>query len=328
MDYLARAREVIEAEVEGLTYVAANLGEEFLELVEICLKTIRENRKLVLCGVGKNAHVGSKIAATLSSIGAPAVFLHPVEAMHGDLGVLSDGDALLALSYSGETDELLAVLPACRRFELPIIAITGNTESQLAEWADLVVPMPVPKEACPFNLAPTVSTTALLALGDALALVLLDARGFRQEDYGKLHPAGAIGRSVTLRVRDVMRSPEQTARVHCEDPVRDSLLTMTKCRAGSVLVVDDDDKLLGIFTDGDLRRHILEDPGVLDKTIESVMTCNPITVSPDQMAVDILNILDRRQIDDIPVVDEDGLAVGIVDVQDLPKFKVVVSTAE
>lgn len=322
-DVLGRAREVFDAEIAGLAAVRDGLGTEFEALVRLSLDTLERNGKLVCVGVGKSGHIGQKLAATLSSTGSRAAFLHPVEAMHGDLGILAEQDALLALSYSGETDELLAVLPAAKRLGTKIVAITGNPSSRLAQWADLTVPMPVPREACPFNLAPTTSTTALLALGDALAMVLLDCRRFELNDYAKLHPAGAIGRSITLGVADIMRQGDAFPTVAPKTPVREVLVTMTKARSGSVAIVAPDQTLLGIFTDGDFRRHIMTNPNLLESQIQEVMTPKPITVNARAMAVELVQILEQRKIDDIIVVDDANHAVGLVDIQDLPRFKVM-----
>jgi len=320
---IERAREVLDIEIQGLCSVRDGLDETFVALVDCCAETFRRGGKLVLTGVGKSGHVGQKIAATLSSTGSPAVFLHPVEAMHGDLGLLATNDTLIALSYSGETDELLTVLPAAKRFDVPIVAITGSADSTLSEWSNLTVKMAVPREACPFNLAPTTSTTALLALGDALAIVLLERRGFSEEDYARLHPAGAIGRAITLRVRDIMRKGDRVPRVTLATPVREALMEMTRAHAGSVAVAQPDGALLGIFTDGDFRRHVTEDPGLLDAAIETVMTQNPVTVNQDAMAIELLKLVEARNIDDILAVDDEGRVVGLVDIQDLPRFKVM-----
>lgn len=328
MDYISRAQEVIAEEIAGLQTLSDGLESAFSSLVTQCLATLRAGGKLVLCGVGKSGLIGRKMAATLASTGSQAVFLHPVEAMHGDLGLLSRGDLLLCLSYSGETDELLAVLPAVRRFDIPIVGITGNPDSRLGSWSQLVVPMPVPGEACPFNLAPTTSTTALLALGDALAIVLMEARGFSKEDYGKLHPAGAIGRTITMTIGEVMRGPERTAAVTRGTSVKDALMQMTACRSGSVLVVEQDGKLAGIFTDGDFRRHAQQNMNILEVPICQVMTPNPLTLRPEQLAVDMLTLLEHHQIDDVPVVDDAGQVAGIVDIQDLPRFKLMIDPRE
>lgn len=320
---LERAREVIDIELSGVKKVRDELGDPFVALVRKCLDILHHGGKLVLCGVGKSGHISKKLAATLASTGARAVFMHPVEAMHGDLGIVSPQDLLLAVSYSGETDELLRVLPAVKRMGVPIVAITGKTDSRLAEFSDMVVPMPVEREACPFNLAPTTTTTALLALGDALAMVLLDCQDFQLSDYAMNHPAGAIGRTITLTVKDCMRTGEHCASVHPGTSVRDALLAMTKARDGAVAIVDDADKLLGIFTDGDFRRAMTANDNILHAPIESVMTPKPISINQKQMAVEILKLLERKKIDDVTVVDDNGRFVGMVDIQDLPKFKVM-----
>jgi arabinose-5-phosphate isomerase len=320
---LIRAKEVVDIEISGLQALRNDLGENFVELIQRCLEITSNGGKLVLCGVGKSGHISKKISATLSSTGSRSVFMHPVEAMHGDLGIVAPNDILLAVSYSGETDELLNVLPAVRRLGVPIVAITGKPDSRLGKVADLVVPMPVPKEACPFNLAPTTTTTALAALGDAMAMVLLDCRKFGINDYAKLHPAGAIGRTITLTVKDFMRSGEHAPRVLPGTKVRDALLAMTAAHAGAVAIIDEDDKVLGIFTDGDFRRKITQDDAILSTNIEDVMTPSPITINENKLAVEILKILEKRKIDDIIAVDDQNHFTGLVDIQDLPKFKVM-----
>jgi arabinose-5-phosphate isomerase len=320
---LARAREVMDVEIAGVKKVRDELGEPFVALVRKCLEILQAGGKLVLCGVGKSGHISKKLAATLASTGARAVFMHPVEAMHGDLGVVSPQDLLLAVSYSGETDELLRVLPAVKRMGVPIAGITGKSDSRLAGFSDLVVPMPVEREACPFNLAPTTTTTALLALGDALAMVLLDCQDFQLSDYAMNHPAGAIGRTITLTVKDCMRTGERCAVVKPTATVREALLAMTKARDGATAIVDDQNLLLGIFTDGDFRRAMTNNDKVLQESIESVMTKHPVAINQKQMAVEILKLIENRKIDDVVAVDDEGRFVGMVDIQDLPKFKVM-----
>lgn len=320
---LSRAREVMDVEISGVRKVRDELGEPFVALVKKCLEILHDGGKLVLCGVGKSGHISKKLAATLASTGARAVFMHPVEAMHGDLGVVSPQDLLLAVSYSGETDELLRVLPAVKRMGVPIVGITGKVESRLGTFSDMVVPMPVEREACPFNLAPTTTTTALLALGDALAMVLLDCQNFQLSDYAKNHPAGAIGRTITLTVKDCMRTGERCAVVTPQATVREALLAMTKARDGAVAIVDAQNRLLGIFTDGDFRRAMTANDQVLQAPIESVMTKSPVAINQRQMAVEILKLIEHRKIDDVVAVDDEGRFVGMVDIQDLPKFKVM-----
>ncbi len=324
MDYTKKGKAVIANEIAGLQQLQDQLGESFEKLVKLCQKILEKGGKIVITGVGKSGHVGHKMAATLASTGSPAVFMHPVEAMHGDLGVVCAGDLLLAISYSGETDELLQVLPSVKRFKkVRIVALTSDPESSLAEYSDLVVKLRVPSEACPFNLAPTTSATATMAFGDALAIVLMEDRKFTKNDYSKHHPAGAIGRAITLRVRDVMRPPERTPIVTPETTVHDALLEMTKCRSGSVMVAAADGRLVGFFTDGDFRRRIADNLEIMNNRIETVMTREPTTLKDSQMAIAIIRLLEEKEFDDIPVVDKAGNAVGLIDIQDLPKFKIM-----
>ena len=320
---LKRAYEVLDIEIEGLQTLKNDLGDSFVELVQRCLAVQEKGGKLVLTGVGKSGHISKKIAATLSSTGSLAVFMHSVEAMHGDLGMVSHNDLLLAVSYSGETDELLNVLPAVHRMGVAIVAVTGKADSRLGKMADLVVAMPVPREACPFNLAPTTTSTALLALGDALAMVLMQCHQFSINDYAMRHPAGAIGRSITLKVKDIMRTGEHLPKVLPTATVKDGLLTMTNTRSGAVAITDGEGVLLGIFTDGDFRRQLLVNPDVLRCEIGTVMIRNPISINEEAMAVEILKILEKRKIDDILVVDGQGRLTGLVDIQDMPRFKVM-----
>ena len=239
MKYIERAREVLDMEIAGLQKVRDALGLEFDRAVERVLAALAAGKKIVVTGVGKNIPIGQKIAATLTSTGSPSVFLHPSDAMHGELGIVEAGDVVLALSYSGESEELLALLPAIRRNQVSIIALCANRDNALARCSDEVILIAVDAEACPFNMAPTTSTTVTLAIGDALAMVLLDARGFTREDYAKLHPGGAIGRTLLLRVRDIMRTGERVARVQLGARVRDAILAMTEAKSGVVAVVDE-----------------------------------------------------------------------------------------
>jgi len=323
LDYLERAREVFDIEIAGIRKVMQSLDGGFTAAVDAMLSAIAGGGKVVVAGVGKNWHIGNKMAATFTSTGTPAVALHPIEAMHGDFGILGDRDILLALSYSGASDELIALLQPVKRKGVPIIALTGALDSPLAQHADIIVSVKVDQEACPFNMAPTASTTATLALGDALAMVLLDARGFRIEDYAKLHPGGAIGRTLLLRVEDVMRTGERSAIVASGSTVRDALIAMTRARAGCVAIVEDDSTLAGIMTDGDLRRHLIATPNLVDRPVEEVMTRNPITLTRDQLALEILNIYEKHNIDDLIVVDAQNRVIGAVDIQDMPKLKIL-----
>lgn len=320
---IEKAREVIDIELDGLKALRDTINGGFVELIRKCSEVLDNGGKIVIAGVGKSGYIGKKISATLSSLGSPSVFMHPVEALHGDLGVMQSNDILLAISYSGETEELVAVLNPAKRLGMPVAAITGDASSKLAKLSDLCVEMKVPREACPFNLAPTTTTTALLALGDALALVLLDTRGFTREDYGRLHPGGAIGRAVTMTVGDIMRGEDRYAVVTPDCIVKDTLLSMTRHRCGSAIVVNDSGGLLGIFTDGDFRRHVENDLEILRKPVGEVMTRNPFSVSRNSLAVEVIKLIEKRKINDIIVVDDAGMVCGLVDVQDLPGFKLM-----
>jgi len=322
MNYVNKAREVIDIELAGLQRLRDSLDDGFSQAVELILECLRKRGKILVTGVGKNAPIGQKIAATLTSTGCPAVFLHPSDAMHGDLGLMAHNDVVLVLSYSGASEELQTLMLAIKREKVPIIAITGEPDSALGHNADVIIAVAVEREAGAFNLAPTTSTTVTLVVGDALAMVLLEARGFKREDYAKLHPGGAIGRTLLLRVADIMRTGERLARIHRNARVRDAVLAMTSARSGAVAVVDADDVVLGIFTDGDLRRHLNDGPPLADMTVEQVMTPKPITVRQDHLAVDVLTIYEKHNIDDLVVVDERGRLAGMVDIVDLPKFKI------
>jgi arabinose-5-phosphate isomerase len=323
MKYAERAREILDIELAGLQRVRERLGPEFGRAVRLLLERLGAGGKIVLTGLGKSFHIAQKIAATMTSTGTPAVVLHPSEAMHGDLGILHSNDALLALSFTGESEELLKLVPLVKRLGLPIISLTGDPKSALARHSDEIIPVPIEREACPFNMAPTTSTTATLALGDALAIVLLEARGFNKEDYAKLHPGGAIGRTLLVRVADIMRTGERVARVRQGAKVKDAVLAMTSARAGAVAVVDEHDKLLGIFTDGDLRRHITDGVNLAESPVDGLMTTHPISLTAEHLAVDVLALFEKYNIDDLVVVDKKKRLVGMVDIQDLPKLKIL-----
>lgn len=323
MDYIKRAREVFDVEIAGIEKVRNEIDGGFTQAIDAILQTMKDGGKVVVAGVGKNWHIGNKIVATFTSTGTPAVPLHPIEAMHGDFGILGERDILLAMSYSGASDELIALLQPVKRMGVKIIALTGEMDSPLAQHSDIIISIKVDKEACPFNMAPTTSTTATLALGDAMAMVLLEARGFKIEDYAKLHPGGAIGRTLLLRVADVMRTGDRCATVAIGLPVREALIAMTGAKCGCVAVVKSDHQLVGIITDGDLRRHLIETPNLVEQPVETIMTANPITLTKDQLAMEILNIYEKHNIDDLIVLDENRRVIGAVDIQDLPKLKIL-----
>ena len=324
MNALAIAREVFDVEIEGMRQVRDSLDARFEEAVAMLRGALARGGKIVLTGVGKNLHVAEKISATLASTGSTSVLLNPMQAIHGDLGILAPADVLVALSYSGESEEMKNLVPAVRRLGIPILAITGDPDSSLARLSQLVLPCTVAREACPFGVAPTASTTATLALGDALAMTLLHLSGFRREDFAKLHPGGAIGRTLLVRVRDIMRTGERLAAIAPDAPVSEAIVAMTRAHGGAAFAVDPEGRLLGIFTDGDFRRAVASgDAAVLAEPVGRLMTRGPVTVGPDALAVDVLHLLEHRAIDDLPVVDEHGRLAGAIDIQDLPKFKLL-----
>lgn len=323
MDYLEKARRVLDLEIGELQRLRQRLGDEFSRAVALIKDTVDARGKVVVVGVGKSGHIGSKIASTLTSTGSPAVVLDSLNALHGDLGVVADGDIVLALSSSGETEELVRVLPAIARFQVKIIAMVGDADSTLAKNAHVVLDVNVEQEACPLNLAPTSSTTAMLALGDALAMVLLEARGFEKEDFAKFHPGGKIGRSLLIPVHQIMRPKNVMAIASADVLVRDALKSMTAVRAGAAVVTDADGKLAGIFTHGDFVRHFQTDSKVGERLVSDLMTLNPVTIHRDKLAVEVLNLLERHRIDDLVVVDNDHKPVGIVDAQDLTRLKLL-----
>ena len=319
-----RAREVFDIEIEGLRKTRDSVGKTFTDAVEMILDCTSNGGILVVSGVGKNLHIAEKMSAIFSSTGTRSIVLNPVQAMHGDLGMVSAKDILLALSFSGESDEVLKLIPAIRRHGLKVISMTGKPKSTLAEMSDLHIEIPCGKEACPFGMAPTNSTTATMAMGDALAMVLIDAQRFAIEEYAMNHPAGAIGRALVMKVTDVMRTGERLAKVLPSATVMATLMAMTAAKAGSAVIADDDGKLLGIFTDGDFRRIMSEGRAdILEACVSKVMTASPMFVKDDVYAAELLKIFERRRIDDLPVCDAEGRVVGLVDIQDLPKMKVL-----
>lgn len=323
MKHLSEARKVFDLELAALKAVRGQLDSAFDRAVELVVASLQQPGKVVVVGIGKSGNVGQKIAATLTSTGSPSVVLNSVDAMHGDLGIVREGDVVLALSYSGESEELFALLPALKQLSVKIIAFTGAVKSTVARFSDVVLNVKVPREACPFNLAPTASTTAMMVMGDALAMAVLQARGFKQKDFARYHPSGAIGRALLLRVRDVMRSGGRCPIVGQATTVQEGLLAMTQAKAGSLCIVDGRGKLAGVFTDGDLRRHLATHGGVLSQPLASVMTRHPICVRDDALAAEALKIFKERNIDDLLVVNAKNEPVGLVDSQDLPKLKLM-----
>ncbi|MCD9029268.1 KpsF/GutQ family sugar-phosphate isomerase [Luteimonas sp. BDR2-5] len=321
MAFAASGRRVFDVEVEGLRAVAARLDGAFSAA---CARMLECRGRVVCTGMGKSGHVARKIAATLASTGTPAFFVHPGEAGHGDLGMITDADVVLALSYSGESDEILMLLPVLKRQGNPVIAMTGRPGSTLAAAADVHLDVSVPAEACPLALAPTSSTTASLAMGDALAVALLDARGFTADDFARSHPAGALGRRLLLHIRDVMHGGDEIPAVGADASLADALMEMSRKRLGMTVVVDGERRLLGLYTDGDLRRT-LTDPAidVRSARIADVMTREPFAIHADALAVEAARLMETRKITMLPVLDDARHVVGALNIQDLLRARVV-----
>lgn len=323
MSYLTQARRVIEIEAAELHHLASRLDASFDQAVSLFLEAIRRKNKIVVIGIGKSGHIAEKIAATLTSTGSLAIVLHSVNAIHGDLGVLADGDVILILSSSGETEEIVGLLPALRRFEVKIVSVTGNPVSFLATQSTVHLDASIQTEACPLGLAPTSSTTAMLALGDALAMVLLEARGFTAADFAKFHPGGNLGRRLLLTVTDIMRGKNRLALVTRTTTIQAVLQAMRTHRSGAAVVTEADGTLAGIFTHGDFARNFEENPALGTDPVARYMTAHPVTIAADRLALDALQILESRQIDDLVVLDDDRHPIGIVDSQDLAKFRLL-----
>ena len=320
-DFAASGRRVFDIEREGLAAVAARLDGQFSAACRLMLGC---RGRVVCLGMGKSGHVARKIAATLASTGTPAFYVHPGEAGHGDLGMITDADVVLALSYSGESDEILMLLPVLKRQGNPLIAMTGRPQSTLARECDLHLDVSVPAEACPLALAPTASTTASLAMGDALAVALLEARGFTSDDFARSHPAGALGRRLLLHIADVMHAGDEVPAVGPDATLGDALLEMSRKRLGMTAVVDADRRLLGLFTDGDLRRT-LADPGTDVRTtrIDRVMTRTPVTIDADALAVEAAQRMETHKINALLVIDGERRVVGALNIHDLLRARVV-----
>lgn len=323
MNYIEEARRIIELEVEELGRLSGRIGANFSDAVQTLLACLNTKRKIVVCGVGKSGSIGRKFTATLNSTGATSVNLNAQDALHGDLGVLDEGDVVVLLSYSGETQELLDLLPHLRRVDARLIAITGNTASALARNSDIVLDVHVEREACPLNLAPTSSTTAMLVLCDALAMVLLQARGLGNDDFAKYHPNGSLGRALLTKVGDVMRSGDAVAKITPVTTIGNALSAMTKARCGAAIVTGDDGKLAGVFTHGDFVRAFQKNPDIAGHAVSGYMTRKPVSISQDKLAAEVLAVLEKSRVDDIVVTNEAGEPVGLVDTQDLTRMKLV-----
>ena len=310
------AKQVIRVEREALSHLLTKINRDF---EKACALILHCNGRVVVTGMGKPGFIAQKISATLSSTGTPSLYLHPAEAWHGDLGRVMKEDVVVALSNSGHTEEIIKLLPLIKKIGAKLIAFTGNAHSPLAKYADIVLDVSVKKEACPLNLAPTASTTVMLALGDALALTLLDKKKFKAKDFAFFHPGGNLGKKLLLKVSDIMRTGKNHPVVPESMPLKDVLYRITGARAGSASVVDKKGKLKGIFTDGDLRRRLEAGEKILQRRIGDVMTRGPITIRQDKLAAEALEILRSKKIDEVPVVDAYHRPVGLLDVQDLLK---------
>ncbi|WP_428054590.1 KpsF/GutQ family sugar-phosphate isomerase [Candidatus Avelusimicrobium stercoris] len=312
------ARHVLEIELEALELSKKSIDDQFLKAVDVIAKT---KGRVVVLGIGKSGIIGRKISATLASTGTPSFFVHPVEALHGDLGMIMPGDVILAISFSGQTEEINKILPSLERRKLTIIGMTGNAHSKLALMSDIHITIHIEREACPYNLAPTASTTATLAVGDALALCLMKIKHFEKRDFAVFHPGGSLGKLLTQQVKDLMRKGKNNPTVRETASVKDALFVMTQTgAAGATSVVDNKGHLLGYFTDGDLRRLLQKGADLLNKNITEVMTKNPHHILDTVPAIDAAKMIHATHVDNLPVLDKSGKVVGIIDEKDLIEY--------
>ncbi len=320
MKHIEEARKVLKIEAEAIRQLSKRMGNEFdlaIKLLAAC------TGRVIVTGMGKGGIIGQKISATLASTGTPSLFLHSAEAIHGDLGRVTGDDVVLAISNSGETEEVIRLLPLIKKIGAKLIALTGNVKSNLARHSDVVLDVSIKREACPLGLAPTTSTTVALAMGDCLAVCLLKEKGFKEEDFAFYHPGGALGKRLLLKVDEIMRKGHANPVVSEKMLVRDVLIKITEARAGAASVVDKSGKLSGIFTDGDLRRHLEQDSNLALKRVKDVMTKKPVAISGDCLASEAFRLLKEKRIDEIPVVDSKKRPIGMLDVQDLLKAGLV-----
>lgn len=317
---IAQAKRVLEIEAEAVLSQKAIIDENFYEICEL-LKNC--TGRVVVTGMGKSGHIGHKIAATLASTGTPSFFMHPAEASHGDLGMITAADVVVALSNSGETDELIAIIPILIRQGTPVVSITGNAESTLAKTSNFHLLAKVKEEACPLNLAPTSSTSAVLALGDAIAVTLMEMRGFTSDDFARSHPGGKLGRRLLLRVQDVMVSNNEIAKVSADQHLTEALLEMTKFPLGIVIVEDESGMLQGVFSEGDLRRTLTKHSAIYELTMKDCMTSSPTTILPTALAVDAANLMEEKKISALPVLNVEGKIEGVVTMHHLLKARVM-----
>ncbi|MBK9990356.1 MAG: KpsF/GutQ family sugar-phosphate isomerase [Verrucomicrobia bacterium] len=320
---LSRARACIRIETDALDATAKALDENFVTVVHAVEATTARGGKLIFSGVGKSAHIAQKLVGTFNSTGVSSCFLDATQALHGDLGLCDENDLAILLSNSGQTEEILRLVPVLKRFNVRIVAFTSQADSDLARLAEHHLIYCVPREACPLKLAPTASTTAALAMGDALAMVLLESRGMTREDFARYHPAGNLGRLLLLKVKDIMRSGDRLPIMRETGTIQEAILAMTKAKSGSIALVGKTGKLAGIFTDGDFRRSALTGPGFLERPVSDFMTRSPKTIGEDVLGVEALRIFEAHKIDDLIVLNRRNQPVGLVDSQDLPKLKLI-----
>lgn len=320
MNSIKRAKEVFDIEAQAIKDLKPRLNQYFERALEIILKT---KGRVIVSGMGKTGIIAQKFSATLASTGTPSLFLHTAEAIHGDLGKVTADDVVIVLSNSGSTEEMKQLVPILKKIGSKIISLTGNIKSVLAKYSDVVIDVSVRKEACPLGLAPTASTTAALAMADALAVCLLELKGFKAEDFAFFHPGGSLGRQLLLKVEDIMRKGDFNPVVNEDKKISEVLYKITKARAGSAAIVNKKGILTGIFTDGDLRRHLEVDPNLSSRIVRGIMTKNPTTVTVDMLAAEAMRIMKEKKIDELPVLDKNNRPVGLLDVQDLLKAGLV-----
>ncbi len=317
---IARAKKVLDIEAKAIKALKKKINSDFIKIIE---KISKIKGRIIVTGMGKPGFIAQKISATLSSTGTPSLYLHPAEALHGDLGRVRKNDCIIALSNSGETEEICKLLPIIKKIGALLVSIVGNPRSTLAKNSDFILDVSVKKEACSMGLVPTASTTAMLAMGDALAIALLEKKKFREKDFAFYHPGGILGKRLLLKVEDIMRVGHSNPVVRENTIIKDVLLKITRARAGSANIIDKKGRLVGIFTDGDLRRHMSSKINIANKKVKDIMTKSPIAIKKDRLAAEAFQILRSRKIDEIPVVDGKGKPIGLLDVQDLLKAGLV-----
>ncbi len=323
MDYQEKAQRVIQLEIDELQRLHDRLDDSFGQAVDALRSSLDQKGKIIIVGVGKSGNISHKIAATLNSTGATATVLNCQDALHGDLGLVDEGDVVIAFSYSGETRELLDILPHLKRRRVTLISITGQAKSTLARVGDITLDVHVEREACPLNLAPTSSTTNMLVLGDALAMTLLEARGFKKEDFAELHPGGSLGRTLLTKASDIMRCGDDIAILSSHKKIKTALEKMTSTRSGAVIIIHENNSVAGIFTQGDFTRAFQNQHDLGNCQVGDFMTANPISIPADKLAAEVLALLEEHRIDDLVVVDHNNHPLGLIDIQDLTRLHIL-----